>query len=1153
MSTAWRVPIVLGVWLGFTTGLWADDWPTYRRDYFRGGVTAEAFEPSKLKQDWVHVADQAPRPAWPGPARWDAFAAVHDLRSMRNYDPVFHPIVVDNSVYFGSSADDSLYCLDAATGKARWSFTTGGPIRIAPTWVENQLYFGSDDGHAYCLAADTGKLVWKFSPTAGQRLVIHDGRLISFAPVRTGVVVADGTAYFGASLMPWKKSYLCALDAKTGKAEGAGRYVHELNGQTMEGNLLLSERKLIVPQGRVAPLLYDRVEGKPQGPLQGGTGGCFVLLTEDGQVVQGPGNRKGQLTAGQILVAKPKAKIKVASFQRGNSVAVRGDTAWVLDDHTVTAVNRKTLAQTWRINVPHACEMLLAGDVLFVGGRDAVFAYRAGDGQILWRQPVHGRAHGLAAANGRLLVSTDEGHIHCFATQEKAEPATPPTAEPAVQKQATGQPPAPKADALQLAEGPVLRFVSPDKAVVRWKSQKPVPTLVEFGDGASPRLLEDATPKTDHEVTFDALRKERIYQYRIAGNGAGQKLWTDWLECDTHLNFTKPAFVPAQSPFPKDAGTAYYTAAAEQILTGIESRQGMCVILGLTNGRLAYELAARSQFQILAVDDDPARVEKLRRLFQSAKLHGTRISILPVERWDNLPLPPRFANLVVSERYLEEDKLPFPASAMYRLVQPIGGVAVLGKPASMTRKVDRNGMDAWLGEQKTRAQWGEGGGQWVRLTCPALPGAGEWTHMYGRPDNSAFGGEQLGGVTKTADLEVQWFGQPGPRLNVDRQPRKPAPLACNGRLFVQGFRRVLAMDAFNGTILWSLELPRLCRFNVPHDSSNWCADDKHLYLAVDNQCWVVDAGTGTVDKVLRLPEVLTPEQAGDSDWGYVARSGGLLIGSTVKHGSAFVDFWTQKAWYDDKAGQRYVCSDRLFARAPGDGSTRWSYEGGAILNATITLADAKVYFVESKNPALGKNLSGRLGNELWKDLRLVALDLATGREVWAKPLATLPGSAAYYLAHGSDRLVLTASDKGQFGVYLFDPKDGAAVWNKTLRWEADHHGKHVSRPAVVGKHLIVRPWVLDLDTGRELPKAFPKGHGCGSYAAAQGLLILRALEVVLWDLEKNADTRFTRLRPDCWISTIPANGMLLSPEGGGGCSCGNWMEMSVGFLPAGVK
>ena len=29
---------------------------------------------------------------------------------------------------------------------------------------------------------------------------------------------------------------------------------------------------------------------------------------------------------------------------------------------------------------------------------------------------------------------------------------------------------------------------------------------------------------------------------------------------------------------------------------------------------------------------------------------------------------------------------------------------------------------------------------------------------------------------------------------------------------------------------------------------------------------------------------------------------------------------------------------------------------------------------------------------------------------------------------------------------------------------------------------------------------------------------------------------------------VPA-GLLLSPEGGGGCSCGSWMETSIGFIP----
>ncbi len=56
----------------------------------------------------------------------------------------------------------------------------------------------------------------------------------------------------------------------------------------------------------------------------------------------------------------------------------------------------------------------MAGDTLFAGGSDQVFAYSTADGKELWSATVTGNAHGLAVANGRLFVSTDRGIIHCF-------------------------------------------------------------------------------------------------------------------------------------------------------------------------------------------------------------------------------------------------------------------------------------------------------------------------------------------------------------------------------------------------------------------------------------------------------------------------------------------------------------------------------------------------------------------------------------------------------------------------------------------------------------------------------------------------------------------------------------------------------------------
>jgi hypothetical protein len=70
------------------------------------------------------------------------------------------------------------------------------------------------------------------------------------------------------------------------------------------------------------------------------------------------------------------------------------------------------------------------------------------------------------------------------------------------------------------------------------------------------------------------------------------------------------------------------------------------------------------------------------------------------------------------------------------------------------------------------------------LTRPPLEGSGEWTHQYGDAANTANSGETLSGTRSTNDLTVQWVGRPGGDFGIDRNPRMPAPVAANGRLFV---------------------------------------------------------------------------------------------------------------------------------------------------------------------------------------------------------------------------------------------------------------------------------------------------------------------------------------------------------------------------------
>ena len=106
----------------------------------------------------------------------------------------------------------------------------------------------------------------------------------------------------------------------------------------------------------------------------------------------------------------------------------------------------------------------------------------------------------------------------------------------------------------------------------------------------------------------------------------------------------------------------------------------------------------------------------------------------------------------------------------------------------------------------------------------------------------------------------------------------------------------------------------------------------------------------------------------------------------------------------------------------------------------------------------------------------------------------------------------------------------------------------MSRPVIVGNIVFLRPYAFDAKSGRKLDITMPHG-ACGTYAATTKAIIYRSGNVTMWDIHSNQVTSWYRLRPDCWLSTVPACGLVLSPEAGGGCSCGSWMETSIAFKP----
>lgn len=436
----------------------AASWPTYQSDAARSGVTDESVR-VPLEEGWHWTSPHRPQPAWGGEAKADLYNKVYDMPHRQDFDHAFHVAVAEGCVVFGSSADDKVYCLDAATGRERWTFYTEGPVRLAPTLNEGRVFVGSDDGFVYCLQLANGALVWKHRPGRDGTRIPGNGRVISPWPVRTGVLLLDGLAYCGAGMFPSEGVYLCALDAATGEE----RWKVVNNDLPAQGYLLASATRLYVPSGRNNPVVYDRRDGSRIRVVEG-AGGTYALLTGD-DIVFGPGK------AGQLGVVPGEAADQLATFA-GNHMIVTPNRSFLHADDELSALDRAryldlarerkgALAQRdqwrkeldratkalnldvanrarsalvevgatldrlsremsdcvlWRSACRHPLSLILAGDVLYAGGRDSVAAYSTEDGGRSWSAPVAGNALGLAVADGRLFVSTDEGGVHCFAS-----------------------------------------------------------------------------------------------------------------------------------------------------------------------------------------------------------------------------------------------------------------------------------------------------------------------------------------------------------------------------------------------------------------------------------------------------------------------------------------------------------------------------------------------------------------------------------------------------------------------------------------------------------------------------------------------------------------------------------------------------------------
>jgi len=716
--------------------------------------------------------------------------------------------------------------------------------------------------------------------------------------------------------------------------------------------------------------------------------------------------------------------------------------------------------------------------------------------------------------------------------------------------------------------GPYVQYTAPSQAVVSWWTENETSSILDYGlagpgakhspsillqgahQGLLENRLEDEQPKKHHALTIEGLQPNRVYAYRMTQRAGDTELKGDAYELDTAVNYSVRPLPTGVAIAGDPEHAERMRSIAAEILQCSGATKGYCLVWGLADGVLAYELAAASDLTVIGIDDDAGRVAQVRNSLYQAGVYGTRIAVQQLDGFASLPYPANFANLIVSERMLVEGQFVGTPAEMYRLLRPRGGAAILSCPTKTKTGVPA--VEAWLGAASiSYVKQEASGGTFYVVSKPIPPGWGSWTHQYGDAGNTANSHDDLGGATRTDQMQVQWLGRPGADFGMDRNPRMPAPLAANGKLFHQGMNRMAAIDAYNGTILWSLEVPAMQRVNLPRDASNWCTDDTALYVAIQGDCWVIGHSDGALQRVVELPKGYTRTKY---DWGYVARKNDLLFGSVVKKNTSYTDFWGGDAWYDrtSGAGTGGPVVDVLFCYDVTTGQPMWTRRNGLVINTTIAVGKQGVFFVESRNPDVQKSSTRRLNDSLlWSDQYLVCLDARTGEPVWETPIDTADGIVVFYLACTDDSVVIASSGAGKYHLYRFNPDSGAFLWHAEHAWSGDNHGAHMQHPVVLAARVFLEPCGYDLGTGQRVTSSMSPREGCATYCGTTHALVHRgqARCVAMWDFNTGSITTWRNLRPSCWLSTIVGEGMVLSPEGGGGCSCGNWLETSLAFSP----
>ena len=373
---------------------------------------------------------------------------------------------------------------------------------------------------------------------------------------------------------------------------------------------------------------------------------------------------------------------------------------------------------------------------------------------------------------------------------------------------------------------------------------------------------------------------------------------------------------------------------AGDILSATGVRGGLVVHVGCGDGKLTAALRANDSYLVHGLDTDAANVAAARKNIHKAGLYGK----VSVDRFVGRALPyiENSVNLVVAEA--------------------LGDVP----PAEVMRVLCPNGV-AYV----------KGGGEWTKAVKPRPKEIDEWTHYMHDATGNAVAHDSVVAPPK----RMQWIGSPAWSRHHDHMSSFSAVVTTGGRVFYiidEGSRvsillppkwKLVARDAFNGTVLWKRPLDNW--FNHLQGLKSGPAvlprrlvavgERVYVTLGLDGPLVAIDAATGNTVRTYK--ETSPAEEV-------IANDATLFVisGKQAPEGNA------PKLWDLVERTIRAVEADT--------GRVRWT-TSSKVMPMTLAADAAGVYFHDGE--------------------KVVGLNRDSGKQLWAsKPVPRTSKFSSFY-------------------------------------------------------------------------------------------------------------------------------------------------------------